>query len=645
MHTWRQTDNPNIFQKHNSSCSSIINFFYPKKVYLVFLLITFVVKFTNSTSFVAFATLNIDFQTNSNKVSRVNYQYHPRIPTSIISSVSTILKPVNSLSDLSFSSKCFPHSNRNFHSRNPTSKCSSKYCTLSFESNSSEEQEFVHKILPWQSFYIMDKLSKNAQTPRRNLMKRKISQRDNNKGKNEFFNARGGASNSVSVESNNNNLQKTFPSFMETYDGYRVHGLKWDEEKGKFSLVDQQIGSKSEYIDDQRKRITSFLKQCFLAENVTPDYFNYTKWRVLQRLVSATVSVFGTRALLLALGVKTEKIGVAATFNWIQKDAFGKFARIMWASKMGRKFDSDAKRWRFRSSLLYASATGLEILTYVFPSFFLLLATSANTLKQISMLTSSATRNSMYKSFAGESQNLGDITAKGEAQIAVVDLLGILLGIFLSKTMGTSTFTMAFAYVALSLIDIFAIYNEVRSVVFNYPNLERSILIIEEFIGVNKDTNEQKGKRNIPLLQIPTPNEISKREKIFFPPEKIDRSIFKTLSQTGVGIEDIENLIPIFKDENYLITWKPKSKINRGRPSICLNPRASDRDIHKALLCVEYIIQIGLQDENKDLYQVIKEAQDKTRRNYDLLQKLMIQKGWNIKHFSFGRILVRTDWN
>ena len=38
----------------------------------------------------------------------------------------------------------------------------------------------------------------------------------------------------------------------------------------------------------------------------------------------------------------------------------------------------------------------------------------------MSMLTSSATRNAMYKSFAGDSQNLGDITAKGEAQIAVV---------------------------------------------------------------------------------------------------------------------------------------------------------------------------------------------------------------------------------
>ena len=79
------------------------------------------------------------------------------------------------------------------------------------------------------------------------------------------------------------------------------------------------------------------------------------------------------------------------------------------------------------------------------------------------MLTSSATRNALYNSFkridgvdggkssdsvhgrnstvtggrrrsGGASENIGDITAKGEAQIAVVDLLGIASGICLSST-------------------------------------------------------------------------------------------------------------------------------------------------------------------------------------------------------------------
>lgn len=37
----------------------------------------------------------------------------------------------------------------------------------------------------------------------------------------------------------------------------------------------------------------------------------------------------------------------------------------------------------------------------------------ANSFKQMSMLTSSATRNTIYRSFA-RGENIGDITAKGE---------------------------------------------------------------------------------------------------------------------------------------------------------------------------------------------------------------------------------------
>jgi hypothetical protein len=41
---------------------------------------------------------------------------------------------------------------------------------------------------------------------------------------------------------------------------------------------------------------------------------------------------------------------------------------------MGGKFDSDAKRWRFRSSLVYALGNALEIITYINPQLFLLWA-------------------------------------------------------------------------------------------------------------------------------------------------------------------------------------------------------------------------------------------------------------------------------
>ena len=50
----------------------------------------------------------------------------------------------------------------------------------------------------------------------------------------------------------------------------------------------------------------------------------------------------------------------------------------------------------------------------------------ANACKQMSMLTGSATRNALYNSFCdGTRENIKDITAKGEAQIVIVDQIGI----------------------------------------------------------------------------------------------------------------------------------------------------------------------------------------------------------------------------
>lgn len=228
--------------------------------------------------------------------------------------------------------------------------------------------------------------------------------------------------------------------------------------------------------------ITSFIPSGVMTE----DYYTYTAWRIAQRFVSATTNVFCTQALFLALGFKKNRIGVAAATTWVLKDALGKVSRIVWASKYGRKFDSDAKKWRFLSSLLFAAGNAFEIVTYIFPSMFLVFAAIANASKQIAMLTSSATRNTIYKSFARNSDNIGDITAKGEAQIAVIDLLGMLAGIMVSRVIDTSRTRIAIAFVLLSIFDLICIFNEIRSLVFNHLNFDRAGIVLKRYFTYNQ---------------------------------------------------------------------------------------------------------------------------------------------------------------
>ncbi|CAN0146494.1 unnamed protein product, partial [Hapterophycus canaliculatus] len=120
--------------------------------------------------------------------------------------------------------------------------------------------------------------------------------------------------------------------------------------KGQFveahSLLDR---SNSQRVKGAVGSLQLLLQHWFIPEDVTPDYYHFTFWRMFQRFVAGTINVFGTQALLLALGIKARRLGAAAAMSWVLKDALGKFGRILWASKMGRRFDSDAKRWRFRS--------------------------------------------------------------------------------------------------------------------------------------------------------------------------------------------------------------------------------------------------------------------------------------------------------
>jgi len=376
--------------------------------------------------------------------------------------------------------------------------------------------------------------------------------------------------------------------------------LIYDEAADQFKLcpVTTSVSPESE---------NKFLKSLFLPEGVTPDYYRFVKWRILQRYLSAIIHVIGTRSLLLGLtnsaspsaanaaraakggsilrraatssshaaSTASKGLSVAAAVNWILKDALGKLVRMAWAGKMGRKFDSDAKRWRFRGALMYGVGNCLEIVCWLNPSLFLVWATLANCLKQMSMLTSSSTRNALYNSFMGGGrENIGDITAKGEAQIAVVDLFGILTGVFVAKMVGTEVRLVFGVYALLQVAEIFCMYHEIRSVVFKLLNFERLWKIVNNVVGVENMIDQQKtpsaadadegDDSDLDLekelsregeISIPNPYKMSLIEKVFLPPSHFCRRAiaFGSLGRAKLSPKELQTLLDIFSDDRYLL--------------------------------------------------------------------------------------------
>jgi hypothetical protein len=134
------------------------------------------------------------------------------------------------------------------------------------------------------------------------------------------------------------------------------------------------------------RRVVHDLRTAFFPnpEEVSPDYWDYAKYRAWHRLFSSMSTIFATQSLLQAVGVGAKRsLPAAATINWVLKDGLGRLGRLTVATRFGESFDSDLKRFRYTTSVIYAVSLSLEFLTPLAPQHFLLMASLANVGKSI----------------------------------------------------------------------------------------------------------------------------------------------------------------------------------------------------------------------------------------------------------------------
>jgi hypothetical protein len=83
----------------------------------------------------------------------------------------------------------------------------------------------------------------------------------------------------------------------------------------------------------------------------------------------------------------------------------------LYASRYGKNFDADVKKFRFLSILTFNLALWLDTLTLLFPHYFLLIASLSNVGKNVCFMLSSASKASINLNFARKN-NLADIQGK-----------------------------------------------------------------------------------------------------------------------------------------------------------------------------------------------------------------------------------------
>ncbi|KAJ3077697.1 hypothetical protein HK102_005030, partial [Quaeritorhiza haematococci] len=265
----------------------------------------------------------------------------------------------------------------------------------------------------------------------------------------------------------------------------------------------------------QDKLSVAFLPKGY-PHTVTKEYLPYSIWYFLHSVTGTVTFTLSTQALLQALGMGAgTAIGIAATTNWIIKDGFGLLGGVIYAGLVNNRFDSHPKRYRFSAAIAIQVSTLAELLTPLFPSFFLPMASLSNVGKNVGWLAHSATRAAMNKGFTLE-DNLGDVTAKSAAQSTAAGLIGTGLGVVVSWIFGASAAptTLLTVFIPISLANLWFAYETNMCVVTRTLNVERGELLFNDFARRIVAPSASSKAAPVPFESslLPTPEQVAAKE-------------------------------------------------------------------------------------------------------------------------------------
>ncbi|KAE9592092.1 hypothetical protein Lal_00013001 [Lupinus albus] len=283
----------------------------------------------------------------------------------------------------------------------------------------------------------------------------------------------------------------------------KVSRYLWEGDGLKIVTVDDGVDGASSSDNGFCRFCCTIVRDFFIPRHVRNDYLYYVKWKLLHRVFSSALQVLATQAMFTAIGVGfSSSLPSAAALNWVLKDGLGRLSRCIYTASLASAFDTNLKRVRFSTSVIFVTSIGLELLTPTFPRYFLLLATIANIAKQISLACYLATRSSVHQSFA-IIDNLGEISAKAQIQTVCFDILGLMLAALVNLWIENHRRHQAglyfFVYPFFASMDLFGIYQGLKHVHLKTLTKDRLEIILNTWI--------ESG-------YVPSPAEVSEKEGI-----------------------------------------------------------------------------------------------------------------------------------
>ena len=409
---------------------------------------------------------------------------------------------------------------------------------------------------------------------------------------------------------------------------------------GAFSFDPLHLGRKKRAFLRQIDNIRdSFFPQ---KSSVTSDYWDYAKYRFTQRIASSCMTILATQQMLAAIGLGASRsIPAAAALNWVLKDGLGRLGKLSVATNFGRSFDSDVKRLRFSSSLVYTGAVFIETITPFFPKHFLAIATVANVGKSIGITTGNVVRPPIQKTFVLE-ENLGEIAAKTSAQQVLADNIGLALGVSVMKFQ-TKFVPLALQravplalFPILASIDLVSIHKQLKSVQLRTVNKERAEIIAEAFVREKSVASQL---------------EVAEKERLLFPARLDASALPLRVTSLGIACSTLDSLASAFKDDvhrPYVLSYEPyvqkkgnilsrifmrdrKQLKYKGRALLALSNRATSKDVLQGILQVAHIRNLPFRKDlnEKEAYDwAISESSRRAKAEVNKFYNQIMSNGW-----------------
>ncbi|XP_021725448.1 protein root UVB sensitive 4-like isoform X1 [Chenopodium quinoa] len=429
----------------------------------------------------------------------------------------------------------------------------------------------------------------------------------------------------------------------------------WDE--GFLELVCVDDGDPLTFVQSFEVGIRNFVKilrDFFIPKLVTENYIEYVKWKFLHRVFSSSLQVLATQAMFRAIGVGyAQSLPSAAAMNWVLKDGLGRLSRCIYTACVGSAFDTNLKRVRFATSVMFSLSIGVELMTPAFPNCFLLLASVANIAKQISLACYLATGTAVHRSFA-LADNLGEVSAKAQIQTVCFDNLGLLLAALINVMLKNNERLQAglpfVVYPIFSAIDLCGIYQSLKHVHLQTLTKDRLELILDKWIQCG---------------YVPSPAEVSKLEGINLleAAHEVETGRKKGDWPIRIGCLDPKRQIPgltmltmnsLSREDFYFICLETCYGLRSGKQGILLSLREGARteDIIMGLLQACYIRQTLLSCSSKwknvieDFHisnshimkwlELSQDSKSFAQSNLNTLHKQMLDLSWATKNILLG---------